>query len=159
MYKIQVVDDESIVAMGLEKRLTKMGFEVVGTASSGVEAIEKARELRPDLILMDIAMPGEIDGIDAADLIKSEMDIPIIFLTAYADTKLINRAKMIDPVGYIVKPYKEEELQAAIVVALHKKEKEAIYRLSQKKKDRKLIAALREQSEKLKELETKIRQT
>ena len=85
MNKILVVEDESIIAMELEKHLAEMGYDVVGRASSGVEAIAKAKELRPDLILMDIVMPGEKDGFDAAKKIKSELDVPVIFVTAYAD--------------------------------------------------------------------------
>ena len=122
---ILVVEDESIIAMNLEERLMEMGYTVVGRASSGEEAIEKAREFRPDLILMDIVMPGEKDGIDASGEIKSEMDVPIIFLTAYADEKFVERAKRVEPVGYIVKPYEERELRAAIEIALYKKREAA----------------------------------
>jgi len=154
MSKILVVDDESILAMGLEESLTAMGYEVV-VASSGDEAIEKARALRPDLILMDITMPGKKDGIEAANEIMSEQDIPLIFLTAHSDPKLIKRAKWVEPVGYIVKPYKDGELRAAVEVALHKKDKDVIYKQMQKKKDSKLITTLRDQSEKLKELEAR----
>jgi len=121
MKKILVVEDESIIAMELELYLKKMGYEVVGRASSGVEAIAKARELRPDLILMDIVMQGEKNGIDASEEIISEMDVPVIFLTAYADEEYIERAKKVGPFGYIVKPYEDRELRAAIEVALYKK--------------------------------------
>ena len=117
-----VVEDESIIALELEEHLTGMGYEVVGRASSGVEAIAKARELRPDLILMDIVMPGEKNGIDAAEEIKSEMDVPVIFVTAYADEEFIKKAKMVGPFGYILKPYEDRELRAGIEVALYKKE-------------------------------------
>ena len=155
MSKILVVDDETVLVMDLEEELTAMGHEVVGTAASGDEAIEKARALRPDLILMDIAMPGNKDGIDAADSIKSEMDIPIIFLTAHSDPKLTKRAKWIEPVGYIIKPFKDRDLKVAIEVGLHKKDKEALYTQMQKKRERNLIAKLREQSEKIEALETR----
>lgn len=155
MSKILVVDDESIVVMALEERLTAMGYEVAGIASSGDEAIEKARALRPDLILMDITMPGNKDGIDAADMIRSEQDIPIIFLTAHSDAKLIKRAKWVEPAGYIVKPYKDGELRAAVEVALHKKDKDAIYKQMQKKKESKLSISFRDQSDKLKALEAR----
>ena len=121
---ILVVEDESIIAMNLEEHLMGMGYKVVGGASSGDEAIAKAREHRPDLILMDIVMPGEKDGIDASEEIKSEMDVPIIFLTAYADEGFVERAKRIEPVGYIVKPYEKKELRAVIDIALYKKEME-----------------------------------
>jgi signal transduction histidine kinase len=124
MKKILVVEDESIIAMELELHLKEMGYEVVGRASSGVEAIAKARELRPDLILMDIVMPGEKNGIDAAEEIKSEMGVPVIFVTAYADEEFIKKAKTVEPFGYIVKPYEDRELRAGIEIALYKKEME-----------------------------------
>ncbi len=155
MNKILVVEDESIIAMNLEEDLTAMDYEVVGIAASGDEAIEKARELCPDLILMAIAMPGEKDGIDASNEIKSEMDVPIIFLTAFADKELIKRAKMIEPDGYIVKPYEDREVRAAIEVALHKKYTEKFYKRLQRVKKRNTIAKLREQETKIKELETR----
>ena len=124
MHKIMVVDDEVVITLQLEERLTKRGYEVVGSASSGEEAVEMARRLRPDLILMDIVMPGKLDGIEAAELLKAEMDISVIFLTAYANEKIVKRAKSVEPLGYIVKPFRETELQAMIEVALYKKEME-----------------------------------
>jgi len=119
--KILVVEDETVIAMELELQLENMGYDVVGRAGSGAGAIEKATELRPDLILMDIVMPGEMDGIDASKRIKSTQNIPIIFLTAYADEKYIKRAREVGPFGYLVKPYEDRELRAAIEVALYKK--------------------------------------
>ena len=133
MNKILVVEDESIIAMELEAHLTSMDYEVVGRASSGVEAIAKARELRPDLILMDIVMPGEKNGIEASEEIISEMDVPIIFLTAYADEEFIKRAKTVGPFGYIVKPYEDRELRAAIEIALYKKEMEEARKRAEEK--------------------------
>ncbi len=124
MKRILVVEDESIIALELAEHLTEMGYDVVGRASSGVEAIAKARELRPDLILMDIVMPGEKDGIEASKEIKSELDIPVIFVTAYADEEHVKNAKKVEPFGYMVKPYEDRELRAGIEVALYKKEKE-----------------------------------
>jgi light-regulated signal transduction histidine kinase (bacteriophytochrome) len=122
--KILVVEDETVIAMELGLQLKKMGYDVVGRAGSGVGAIEKATELRPDLILMDIVMPGEMDGIDASKRIISKQNIPIIFLTAYADEKYITRAREVGPFGYLVKPYEDRELRAAIEVALYKKSRE-----------------------------------
>lgn len=116
-----LVDDEAIIIMQLEKRLSTMGYEIVGVASSGKESVHMARKLKPDLVLMDIVMPGKMDGIDAASKIRSELDIPIIFLTAFADEANINRAKRAEPFGYIVKPFHEEEVRASIEVALHKR--------------------------------------
>jgi len=122
--KILVVEDETVIAMELELQLKKMGYDVVGRVGSGVGAIEKATELRPDLILMDIVMPGGMDGIDASKQIISKHNIPVIFLTAYADEEYIKRAREVGPFGYLVKPYEDRELRAAIEVALYKKSKE-----------------------------------
>lgn len=121
MYRIMAVDDEAVITMQLKKRLTKMGYNVVGTASSGINAIEMARRLRPDLVLMDIVMPGDIDGIEAARVIKQEMDIPVVFLTAYANSKTIDKAKDVEPYGYIVKPFQEKEIKAIVEISIHKK--------------------------------------
>ena len=104
MAKILVVDDEAAITTQLEIRLVMMGYEVVGSASSGNEAVEKAKRLRPDLILMDIVMPGEFDGIEAAAIIRSEMDISCIFLTAFTEEGIVNRAKTVEPLAYVVKP-------------------------------------------------------
>ena len=124
MHRIMVVDDEVVITMQLEERLTAMGYEVVGRASSGEASIDMARHFRPDLILMDIVMPGRLNGIDASETIRAELDIPIIFLTAYADDTFVNRAKHVQPFGYIVKPFLEGEIRAAIEIALHRKDME-----------------------------------
>jgi signal transduction histidine kinase len=117
---VMVVDDESIVTMHLEDTLTQMGYEVVAIASSGEEAVEKARELNPGLVLMDIVMPGEKDGIAAAEEIRTELDIPVIFITAYADKELVERAKLALPYGYIVKPFQANEVRAAMEIAIYR---------------------------------------
>lgn len=122
MPKILVVDDEATITTHLEERLAHMGYEIVGCASSGKEAVELARRYRPDLIIMDIVMPGELDGIEAASIIKEELNTPIVFLSAYGDEKFIKRAKQIEPFGYIVKPYQDDGLRAAVEVALYNKE-------------------------------------
>ena len=122
MKKLMIVEDEAVIAMQLGMRLRAMGYDVVGTATSAEESIRMARDLSPCLILMDIVMEGDLDGIDAAETIKSEMDTPIIFLTAYTDGEYINRAKNVGPFGYIVKPYSENELMANIEIAIHKKQ-------------------------------------
>lgn len=124
MEKIMVVDDEAIITTHLEEQLTFMGYEVVGRASSGELATDMAKRLRPDLILMDIVMPGKLDGIDASEIIKKELNIPIIFLTAYEDDKFIKRAKITEPYGYIIKPALESELKASVELALYKKDVE-----------------------------------
>jgi CheY-like chemotaxis protein/DNA-binding PadR family transcriptional regulator len=120
MSKILVVDDEAIITMQLEERLSAMGYTVAGMASSGEDAIEKARRLEPDLVLMDIVMPGKLNGIDAAKTI-AELDIPVVFVTSYADDSIIEKAKQVRPYGYIVKPFNELEIKAAIEVALFRK--------------------------------------
>src|SRR5512137_616481 len=123
MSKILVVDDEAIITMQLEERLSAMGYTVAGMASSGEDAIEKARRLKPDLVLMDIVMPGKLNGIEAAKTI-AEMDIPVVFVTSYADDTIIEKAKKVGPYGYIVKPFNELEIKAAIEVALFRKASE-----------------------------------
>jgi two-component system, response regulator PdtaR len=121
MSKILVVDDEAIITMQLEERLSAMGYTVAGMASSGEDAIEKARRLSPDLVLMDIVMPGNLNGIEAAKTITGELDIPVVFVTSYADDAIIEKAKQVRPYGYIVKPFNELEIKAAIEVALFRK--------------------------------------
>jgi len=121
MSKILVVDDEAIITMQLEERLSIMGYTVAGMAASGEDAVEKARRIRPDLVLMDIVMPGKMNGIEAAMIIRTELDIPVVFVTAYADDAIIEQAKSARPYGYIVKPFNELEIKAAIEVALFRK--------------------------------------
>jgi len=116
-----IVDDEAIISMQLGRRLTTMGYTIAGMAASGEDAIEKARSIRPDLVLMDIVMPGKMDGIDAAKIITKELGIPVVFITSYADDTIIEKAKSVRPYGYIVKPFNELELKAAIEVALFRK--------------------------------------
>jgi CheY-like chemotaxis protein/DNA-binding PadR family transcriptional regulator len=121
MSQILVVDDEAIITMQLEERLSAMGYTIVGMAASGEDGIEKARKLKPDLVLMDIVMPGKLNGIEAAKTIIDEMDIPVVFVTSYADDTIIEKAKGVRPYGYIVKPFNELEVKAAIEVALFRK--------------------------------------
>jgi CheY-like chemotaxis protein/DNA-binding PadR family transcriptional regulator len=118
MSKVLVVDDEAIITMQLEERLTALGYEVVGMAASGEESVEKARRLSPDIVLMDIVMPGKMNGIEAAKQINGELGIPVVFVTSYADDTIIEKAKSARPYGYIVKPFNELEIKAAIEVAL-----------------------------------------
>jgi PAS domain S-box-containing protein len=118
--KILVVEDEGIVAKDLQYRLIKFGYTVPVIASSGQEAINKAVEISPDLVLMDIKLKGPIDGIEAAQEIHKYLDIPVIYLTAYADDKTLERAKITQPFGYLLKPFKEKELQTNIEITLSK---------------------------------------
>jgi PAS domain S-box-containing protein len=124
-FKILVVEDESIVAMDIKHRLESMGYIVPAITSSGEEAVEKAAETIPDLVLMDIVLKGEMDGIDAAQQIKDSLDIPVVYLTAYSDERTLKRAKITGPFGYIIKPFEDRELHSAIEVALYKHEMES----------------------------------
>ncbi|MEA1984523.1 MAG: response regulator [Euryarchaeota archaeon] len=121
---ILVVEDEAIVAMSIKKALEKDGYSVSSIATSGEEAIKKADLLYPDLVLMDILLKGDMDGIEAAGTIREKFDIPIIYLTAHTDEETLERAKATQPYGYISKPFKEEDLRANIEIALHKHENE-----------------------------------
>ncbi len=121
---ILVVEDEAIVAKDLRNRLQRFGYMVPAVASSGQEAINKALEFRPDLVLMDIRLKGQMDGVEAAHEIHKYLDIPIIYLTAYADDNTLERAKITEPFGYLLKPFKERELQTNIEITLTKHKRE-----------------------------------
>ncbi len=111
---IMIVEDERIVALDLKQRLQTMGYVVKAMASAGHEAVEKAGAVRPDLILMDIHLANGMDGIEAAEHIRKLYHIPVIFLTAYADEGTLARAKVVKPLGYILKPFEEQELLTTI---------------------------------------------
>lgn len=119
--KILVVEDENILALGLKKKLEKLGYTVTGIAASGQETIEKVADNLPDLILMDIVLKGDMDGIETAKKLNETLTIPVIYLTAYADDAILKRAAATVPYGYILKPYKEKELKANIEMALYRK--------------------------------------
>lgn len=116
--KILVVEDENIVALDIKNKLKSLGFMVLPVISSGEEAIEKAYEYRPDLILMDIMLRGKIDGIDAAKKIWKTLEIPIIYLTANTNIEILERAKQIGHCSYIIKPFHEKELENTIKMLL-----------------------------------------
>ncbi len=118
--KIMVVEDERIVARDLSRQLTDLGYDVVATAYSGEEALEKVRELHPDLVLMDIVLAGKMDGIQAAEKITALSGTPVVYLTAYADDKTFGRAKLTGPSGYILKPVEKKQLQVTIELALNR---------------------------------------
>ncbi|ATU07396.1 response regulator [Methanohalophilus portucalensis] len=118
--KIMIVEDENIVAMGIKSKLESLGYSVPCTASSAEDAIRKADLFYPDLVLMDILLKGEGDGIVAGDYIRKNFDIPIIYLTAYTDEETLERAKLTHPAGYISKPFKLEDIHTNIEIALHK---------------------------------------
>lgn len=118
--KILVVEDEAVIAKNLQRRLEKMGHSVPAVIATGEEALKETKHQRPDLVLMDIVLLGEMDGIEAADQIRACCDIPVIYLTAYADKKTLKRAKKTEPFGYIVKPFEDKELSITIEMALYK---------------------------------------
>jgi len=144
MSKILVVDDEAIITMQLEERLTAMGYSVAGMAASGEDAVEKSRCLLPDLVLMDIVMPGKMNGIEAAKIITTELDIPVVFVTSYADDTIIQKAKSVRPYGYIVKPFNELEIKAAIEVALFRKATEKDEEKSRKSAQEKIPTGIKD---------------
>jgi PAS domain S-box-containing protein len=117
---IFIVEDEAIVANDLKETLTNLGYAVAGTANSGESALEKIQEKKPDLILMDIHIAGPIDGIDTAGRVHTQLNIPVVFLTAHADAQILTRAKTAEPYGYILKPFDERGLQSTIEMALYK---------------------------------------
>lgn len=122
--RILIVEDEGIIAQDIETTLEKLGYEVPAIAVVGEEAIEKASELRPDLVLMDIVLWGGMDGVEAAAHIRERLHIPVIFLTAHSDNATLQRAKVTGPYGYIVKPLVERELRIGIEMALQKHQME-----------------------------------
>ncbi|MBI2304813.1 MAG: response regulator [Chloroflexi bacterium] len=122
--RILIVEDEAIEAMDIQHRLVSLGYPVSDIAQSGEEGIRKAEETQPDLVLMDIMLPGEIDGVVAAEQIRSRLHIPVVYLTAYADENTLQRAKITEPYGYIVKPFQDKDLHIAIDMALYKNKME-----------------------------------
>lgn len=121
---VLVVEDESIVSKDIQHSLKKLGYNVVGSSSTGEKAIELAGEERPDIILMDIMLKGDMNGIQAAEKIRELYSIPVVFLTAYADESTLSKAKITEPYGYILKPFKEIDLHTTIEMAVYKHGKE-----------------------------------
>jgi PAS domain S-box-containing protein len=127
---ILVVEDELIIAKGIEKRLKALGYNVAGIVPSGEEAVEVAVREVPDLVLMDICLQGGMDGVTAAEKISAAVDIPVVYLTAYADPDSLGRAKLTEPFGYIVKPFQDITLRSTIEMALYKHRMESKLRRS-----------------------------
>ena len=117
---ILLVEDEGLIARDLEDTLTRLGYRVTGIASEGAEAIEMARELHPQLVVMDVSLRGDVDGIEAACAIQEDAPVPVIFLTGHSDTETLQRAVSTGPLGYLIKPFQEDDLRCAIEVAIHK---------------------------------------
>ena len=118
-HRILVVEDQRLIAADIENTLKKLGYVVVGNVSSGEDAISKSDQLRPELVLMDVRLRGEMDGIQAAEIIRDRFNVPVVYLTAYADEETILRAKKTTPFGYLVKPFNERELRATIEIAFY----------------------------------------
>lgn len=126
--KILIVEDEMIVAEEMADALRLLGYQVPAIVPSGEQAIQTVAKLTPDLVLMDINLQGDVDGIEAAEAIRDSFEIPVVFLTAYADPKTLERAKATEPFGYLIKPFEERELQTTIEIALRRNEAEAAIR-------------------------------
>ncbi|MEZ2226368.1 MAG: putative bifunctional diguanylate cyclase/phosphodiesterase [Microcoleus sp.] len=146
--KILIVEDESIIAEDLFDSLTSLGYQVTAIVYSGEEAIIAASEVRPDLVLMDVNLQGKIDGITAAEKIRSRFQIPVIYLTAYADENTLRRVNSTKPFGYIVKPFEEKNLHTTIQIALHRHHYDSLTNLPNRSLLReKLSQLLNEQTE------------
>jgi two-component system, response regulator PdtaR len=118
--KILLVEDDDIIAKVADWRLKNLGYEVVGRATSGAEAMELVVKNRPDLVLMDINIKGEIDGIETAKMIKKGFSIPVVYVTSHSDGPTLDRARATQPDGFIVKPFEDNDLRIAIELALKK---------------------------------------
>lgn len=127
--KILIVEDEAITAIDIKDTLENRDFKVVSIVSNGKEAINKTKEFKPDLILMDVFLKGEMDGIEAASKIMTFLDIPIIYLTAFSDKKIFQRAKLTEPYGFLSKPFNPEKLISYIETAIY------IHKFDKKSKD------------------------
>ncbi len=122
--EILIVEDERIVAEDVRTILTNFGYAVSSIVSSGEEAIARAEAVLPDLVLMDIVLKGEMDGVEAAEQIRSTLHIPVVYLTAYADSATLKRARVTAPYGYVVKPFVDKELCCIVEMALYKNQRE-----------------------------------
>ena len=118
--QVMIVEDEAIVSMDLRYKLEALGYSVIAEIKSGKEAVEAVSQLRPDVVLMDIGLSGEMDGIDAAAHIRSQFDVPVVYVTAYVDEATLERAKTTEPSGYILKPFDDAELRAVVEMAIYK---------------------------------------
>jgi DNA-binding LytR/AlgR family response regulator len=144
---VLVVEDESIVSKDIQYSLKKLGYNVVGVAATGQKAIDLCGEKLPDIILMDIMLKGDINGIEASTRIKETYNIPVIFLTAYADENTLSKAKVTEPYAYIIKPFKEIDLHTSIEMAFYKhskeleilKERDMLYNIVENKESREFI--------------------
>ena len=118
--KILVVEDDADIIRSVKEGLEFHGYEMIGSALSGEQALSILEKKNPDLVLMDIQLMGDMDGVETAKQVSSKFKIPVVYLTGLTENKIIDRAKLTDPYGYIVKPFELNELKAAIEIALHK---------------------------------------
>ncbi|MBT5551782.1 MAG: response regulator [Nitrospina sp.] len=127
--KILIVEDETLVAQQIEEELQGVGYEVVSQVSYGEKVLDEVKKCHPDLVLMDIMLKGEINGIEAARQLKSCSDVPVVFLTAYGDRQMFERASQTEPYGFLTKPYRPQELNAAIAIGLNRNKSETNLRI------------------------------
>lgn len=125
---IFIVEDEAVVAEHIERTLLDLGYRVLGRTGNGSDVVRQVMRLRPDLVLMDIGLPGEVDGLAAAAAIRTESSIPVVFLTGLSDVETLERAGISGPFGYVVKPFRQADLLGAIEIALHRGRTEAVAR-------------------------------
>ncbi len=130
---IIVVEDEILVADELKLRIENFGHSVPHVFAYGEKTIEAIKECKPDLVIMDIMLKGKIDGIQTAEIIRNEFDIPVVYITALSDKKTLDRAKVTEPYGYIIKPFNEKDLYNTIEMALYKNKMEKKVKSSEKK--------------------------
>lgn len=141
---ILIIEDERIIAEDIRLTLHSLGYDVCGIGSTGDEAISLTKELEPDLILMDIRLKGKMDGIQAAEIILADTKLPIIYVTAYADDKTLQRAKITEPYGYVLKPIRQNELHSAIEIGLYKHVMEKKLKESELKIEREKLYAIKQ---------------
>jgi CheY-like chemotaxis protein len=143
--RILVVEDEAIVSADIQDHLAGFGYDIVGSTDSGERSVELARELKPDLVLMDVMLNGPMDGAEAAKIIREQLKLPVIFLTANSDDATVFKARDTDPFGFVLKPFEDRSLRIAVEIALYK------HRVEQEREQ--MIVRLREALEQVKTLQ------
>src|SRR4051795_5624863 len=156
--KVVIVEDERIVAFHIKRQLTRLGYEVVSVAASGAHAVQQVTDHRPDLVLMDIHIEGAIDGIETAKLIPAELQIPVIYLTAYSDDDTLARARATTPYGYLLKPFTERELHATIQMVLERRRADMALRDSEQRLEKLVLERTAELEERTRALQEQTRQ-
>ena len=131
--RILVVEDDRVVSRDIQQQLKRIGYDILGSATTGEASVAFAARDRPDLVLMDIRLEGDMDGIDAARQIRDDSQAPVIFLTAYADDETVERAGLAEPFGYLMKPFDDQQLRTAIEIALYKHAAEKRLRESERR--------------------------